>query len=284
MSGVLSKARGAASAVRLATTGRGVAPGGVVFAYHDVGVDPTNTTDYYVTPELMRRQVAAAQSWGIRFIDLADFSQRAIDGAELDGLAAVVFDDSLVGVHHYAMPVLLDLGVPATVFTVSAALGTDPAWWPGAARVMTRAEALEMAAAGFRLSSHTRSHASLPHITPARLTDEVVGARAELEDLTQAPVELFAYPFGHYDQRVVDEVQAAGYSCAYSFLNGRVTPGLDLYRLPRLNMWSEQGRLRLAYHLARSAASWPDHQLPRFYGNKGEPAAGSVGGPGDQSP
>ncbi|MDT7550655.1 MAG: hypothetical protein QOE84_3049 [Actinomycetota bacterium] len=268
--GIVSRAAGAARAAGLAATGSGRFRGGVVFAYHDIGNDPANTTDYYVSSALMRRQLQDALRWGLRFIDLADFSERAIAGSSLDGLAAVVFDDSLVGVHHHAMPVLLELGVPATVFTVSAALGRDPAWWPGAARVMTRAEAEEMAAAGFRLASHTRSHASLPHIPPAQLTDELVGARAELEDITGAAVDVFAYPFGHYDERVVDEVRAAGYRCAYTFLNGRVTEGLDLFRLPRLNMW-DQGRLRLAYHLARSASSWPNHQLPEFYGNKGIP-------------
>lgn len=267
---ILSRAAGAARALQLSAPGHGRFQGGVVFAYHDIGEDPANTTDYYMSADLMRRQLQNALSWGIRFVDLAEFSQRAIDGKDLDGLASVVFDDSLVGVHHHAMPVLLELRVPATVFTVSAALGTDPPWWPGAARVMTRAEADEMAAAGFRLASHTRSHASLPHIGPESLTDEVVGARSELEDLTQRSVDLFAYPFGHYDARVVDEVRAAGYRCAYTFLNGRITPGLDVFRLPRLNMW-RQRRFRLAYHLARSASSWPDHQLSEFYGNMGEP-------------
>lgn len=269
---IRSRAAGAARALQLSATGQGRFQGGIVCAYHDIGQDPANTTDYYVSPDLLRRQLQDALSWGIRFVDLAELSQRAIDGTDLDGLASVVFDDSLVGVHHHAMPVLLELQVPATVFTVSAALGTDPAWWPGAGRVMTRAEAQEMSAAGFRLASHTRSHASLPHIGPQSLTDEVVGARSELEDLTQSRVDLFAYPFGHYNERVVEEVKAAGYSCAYTFLNGRITPGLDIFRLPRLNMW-RQRRFRLAYHLARSASSWPEHQLVEVNGNRSESEA-----------
>ncbi len=172
-----------------------------------------------------------------------------------------MFDDSLVGVHHHAMPILLDLGLPATVFAVSDALGSSPSWWPGAGDVMTAAQLLEMAELGFGVASHTRSHPSLPTLGRSRLGDELGGSRRALEDLVSGPVDLFAYPYGHHDPTVRLAVAEAGYRAGYSFLNGRLTAGLDRYRLPRLNMWSGQGRARLAYHLARPPASWPDTQL-----------------------
>jgi peptidoglycan/xylan/chitin deacetylase (PgdA/CDA1 family) len=161
-----------------------------------------------------------------------------------------------------AMPVLLDLGLPATVFTVTDRLGQSPAWWSGAARVMTRAEVSEMAANGFRIESHTRTHASLVEVRGAALDDEVAGAKAEVEDLTGTASEIIAYPYGHYDEPVVDAVTEAGYVAGYSFLNGRITSGLDRYRLPRLNMTPDQTRGRLAYHLARPPSSWPETQWP----------------------
>jgi peptidoglycan/xylan/chitin deacetylase (PgdA/CDA1 family) len=251
---------GAVGALRLLGGGKVRVPGAIVFAYHDVGDDPSNTTDYFVSPATLRAQLSWALEWGLRFVDLSVLTSAAQRGAELDGLAAIVFDDSLVGVHHHAMPVLVDLGLPATVFTVSGALGTSPPWWSGAARVMTRDEILELTAAGFRIQSHTRTHPSLPLLDDWAASREIVDSRAELEDLVRAPVDLFAYPFGHYDRRARAVVAEAGYQAGYSFLNGRITPGLDMYRLPRLNMWAGQTRLRLAYHLARPASSWPDHQ------------------------
>jgi peptidoglycan/xylan/chitin deacetylase (PgdA/CDA1 family) len=232
----------------------------VILAYHDVGDDPRNDTDCYVSPKRLRMHLTSSLRWGLRFVDLAELVSSATEGADLDGLGAVVFDDSLVGVHHHAMPILLELGLPATVFTVSGALGRTPPWWEGAARVMTRAELEEMAAAGFRISSHSRTHPSLPTVPPDRLEDELTGSRHELEDLIGTDVDLFAYPFGHYDPGVVRGVAEAGYRAAFSFLNGRVVPGLERFRLPRMTMW-KQSRPRLAYHLARPAGSWPDNQL-----------------------
>jgi peptidoglycan/xylan/chitin deacetylase (PgdA/CDA1 family) len=235
--------------------------GAIVFAYHDVGDDSDNGTDYYVSTERFRSQLVWAMEWGLQFVDLNVLSEALTRGENVDHLAAIAFDDSLVGVHHHAMPILLELGLPATVFTVSAALGKQPPWWEGAARVMTRAELLEMVAAGFSIASHTRTHPSLPRLDSISSRREIQDSRLELEDLIGASVDLFAYPFGHYDPEVRASVVETGYRAAYSFLNGRIDIGLDPYRLPRLNMWQGQDRKRLAYHLARPGHSWPAHQL-----------------------
>lgn len=257
---------GAASGVSALGGRRIRADGAIVMTYHDIGVDPTNTTDYYISPDQMRDQLVWAQQWGMHFVDLLDLSEAVAEGRLVDGWVAVCFDDSLAGVHHHAMPILMDLGIPATVFTVSAALGSDPPWWPGAARVMTPAEVVEWSDAGLRVASHTRSHASLTDISDTQVRDEINGSRRELEDLIQESVTLFAYPYGHFDPRAREVAAETGYRCAYSFLNGRITPYTDLFRLPRLNMYRGQKRTRLAYHLARPPTSWPDHQLERCLG------------------
>ena len=43
----------------------------------------------------------------------------ALKGGDTDPLGAIVFDDGLVGVHHHALPVVADLGLPATIFAVT---------------------------------------------------------------------------------------------------------------------------------------------------------------------
>ena len=267
MSRLAGQVAGALDAARLLTGGRLRARGAIVLAYHDIGDDPAVATDYYVSTAQFREQLRLAKQWGLRLVPLAELTDAAITGNSLDGLGAVVFDDSLVGVHHNAMEVLLEEGVPATIFTVAAELGSSPPWWEGAARLMTEAEVREMADAGFTVSSHTLTHASLPSLTQHDLRAEVSDSRRMLEDLVGTQVDLFAYPYGHYDRRVREAVVDAGYRAGYSFLNGRVTAGLDRFRLPRLNMWSGQGRLRLAYHLARPEHSWPQTQLETVTGD-----------------
>ena len=252
----------AAAAGRLAS-GRAARGGAVVLAYHDVVADSQGATGLEVTATALRRHLTVVRRMGFRLVGLDEISDRVVRGADLDGLAAVAFDDALAGVARHALPVLVDLEVPATLMTVSTGWGRRPAWWPGAAPTMTRAELAEAVAHGVGLAAHTRTHPSLASLDAARLSDEVSGCRAELEDLTGRAVTQFAYPFGHHDPAVRAAVAEAGYAAAYTFLNGRITVGDDAHRLPRLTMGAHHDRARLAYHLARPAASWPDHQQDR---------------------
>jgi peptidoglycan/xylan/chitin deacetylase (PgdA/CDA1 family) len=234
--------------------------GAIVLAYHDIGDDPHNTTAYYVSPSRLRQHLRSAIQWGLRFVDLAELTTAVVSGHDTDGLGAIVFDDSLVGVHHHALPLLVELGLPATIFTVSDALGSTPPWWDGAARVMTPAEVEEAASAGLRVASHTRTHRSLLALDADGVHDELSGSKSRLEDMVGSEIDLFAYPYGHHDLRVREAVARTGYRAGFTFLNGRVTAALDPLRMPRLGMWQGQTTLRLAYHLARSPRSWPDSQ------------------------
>src|SRR5207244_8407683 len=51
-------------------------------------------------------------------------------GRSLRGLATLTFDDGYAGVFGYARPLLLELGIPATVFVVAGAPDAcDAFWW-----------------------------------------------------------------------------------------------------------------------------------------------------------
>lgn len=238
--------------------------GGVVLAYHDVTAahDPE---PWGVTVRQLHQHLRLVRRLGFRFVTLADLSARAARGERLDGLAAVAFDDALAGVSRHALAVLAQEAVPATLMVVSTGWGQEPAWWPGVARTMTRHEVLDAVAAApedapVHVAGHTRTHASLPTLGAEELREEVAGSRSDLEDLLGRSVDLFAYPFGHHDRAVRDAVAEAGFRAAFTFLNGRITGPEEPLRLPRLTMGGHHSSARLAYHLARPARSWPDHQ------------------------
>jgi peptidoglycan/xylan/chitin deacetylase (PgdA/CDA1 family) len=234
--------------------------GAVVLAYHDVDV---RATGYTVTPAALEAHVAALRRSGFEIVPLERIVAALAAGQPVDRLAALTFDDALVGVHEHAVPLLARLGVRATVFAVARELGRPPAFWPEARRTMTEAELEDAMDAGMTVGSHTLTHASLVGLSGPVLADELGRSRAELEDLLGVTVDVLAYPFGHHDPRVRDAAAAAGYRCGFTFLNGRVIPRLDRFRLPRLTMGSHHGRLRFAYHLARPPDAWPDTQLDR---------------------
>ena len=256
----VGRAVGAAAGAQLLCGGTTHAKGAIVFAYHDVGDNPGGL-EYFVTPSQLKDQLASAQRWGFEFVDLGELRAALVRGDDVSGLAAVSFDDALLGVHRHALEVLSDLRIEATVFVVADSIGQDPWWWHGASRVLTDEELREVTAAGHRIGSHTCTHASLPNVDAPQLERELAGSRASLEDRFGQRIDLLAYPSGHHDARVREQAHAAGYRAAFTFLNGRVTARLDMFELPRLTMSGQQGRGRLAYQLARPAWSWPDHQV-----------------------
>lgn len=254
------RASGWMAAARLMWGDAPTQEGGLVLAYHDVGPIGSGFTARSVSPARLREQVVAARAWNLRFVTLSALVDTIGDGGDARGMVALTFDDALVGVHRHALPLLAELGLPATVFAVSQAFGGPPRWWPGSADVMSVGQLSELAAAGWTVGSHSRTHSSLVGVAPRALSAEIRGSREDLEDLLQSPVDLLAYPYGHHDPAVRRAVASAGYRAAFTFLNGRVSPSLDFHRLPRLNMHQGLLGLRFARQVARPPTAWPDTQ------------------------
>ena len=251
-------------AVRVAA-GRPVrGTGAVVLAYHDIRLTPGG---YHVTPAQLAQHIGLVRSAGLRLVPVAALVDALAAGDDVRDLAAVTFDDALLGVAELALPVLRRLDVPATVFAVAERLGCEPDWTTGERRTLSADELRDLVGApGIALGSHTATHRSLPSLDDDELLAELAGARATLVGLIGPPVDLLAYPFGHHDDRVRQAARAAGYRAGFTFLNGRVIAGQDAFRLPRLTMGTHHSRARWAHHLGRPADSWPDTQLPAVRG------------------
>ena len=259
MGELVRKGRGIPSAAAaqlgrdLPTTGRGAA----VLCYHDIGIDPANRTDYYVSPELFASHLTWIRDLGFTIVPLAEIVDRLYQGRDLDGLVAITFDDGLLGVQEYAAPLLTAAGAPATVFVVTDVLGIDPPFWTGAPRTLAADELGELIADGLiTLGSHTKTHASLPDVDPADRSVELTQSREALEALTGRSVDLLAYPSGHHDAATDHATAAAGYQAGFTFSFGRVTPRTDPYAIPRFCIGPEHQRFRLARQLARPPAAW----------------------------
>lgn len=184
------------------------------------------------------------------------FSRAVLDPPS--GKAMVVtFDDAFRSVLELGLPVLERLGVPATVFAVTAfADGGRPlAWagidqWPGGPHEdelasMSWQDLRGLEARGWEVGSHTRTHPRLTSLTDAQLVAELDGARADCAAALGHECDAIAYPYGDVDARVVKAAQAAGYR-AGAALPSRVHRGHPL-EWPRAGIyWNDDlGRFRL---------------------------------------
>lgn len=107
--------------------------------------------------------------------------------------------------------------------------------------MMRSAEVRALHAAGMEVGAHTQNHPILTSLAPAAAEDEIVRGRAELEAMTGARVDVFAYPNGQpgvdYDRTHVELVRRLGFRGAVTTAPGVARVGDDPYQLPRFTPW-----------------------------------------------
>ena len=149
----------------------------------------------------------------------------ALDGrATIPEQAVVItFDDGWEDQYKHAFPILRQLGMTATFFVYSTAIGVDGA-------SMTWEQVRELQAGGMTIGCHSRTH---PMLTAAgvNLHAEVETSREDIERNLGTRPDLFAYPYGEWDARVADAVRAAGYRAARAFPGGAWNTAKDLFAL-----------------------------------------------------
>jgi peptidoglycan/xylan/chitin deacetylase (PgdA/CDA1 family) len=181
--------------------------------------------------------------------------------------ALITFDDGFAD-NLAAVEELSRRGMSATWFVVTRDLGGESRW--GDVQVSGRpmlsvARLREMAAAGMEIGAHTRTHARLPETDPSRLDDEIGGSRNDLEQALGSPVRSFAYPYGLYNDPVVDAVRRAGYRVACTTRSGWGLVGNDLLRVRRVAVFAADTLSGFARKLAfaDNEVDWP--KVGRYY-------------------
>lgn len=170
------------------------------------------------------------------------------------------FDDACVGVHRHALPILMRLGLRATVYVVSGAIGGVSHWDPGGRlgqrKLMDIHQLREWLAAGQRIGAHTHTHPALVGLPADRLRSETTDSRRRLEDLLGIPVEDFAYPYGSVDAAAREAVSAAGFRTAVTLKGGCASLGDDPLLLPRVCPVVHLRSLATVVRLLLPSAGW----------------------------
>jgi peptidoglycan/xylan/chitin deacetylase (PgdA/CDA1 family) len=144
-------------------------------------------------------------------------------------------------------------------FAQREALADDIARGAGAALprdlMMTSAQVRALSQAGMQIGAHTHGHPILAGLAAAEATREIAQSRDRLQDITQRPVRLFAYPNGRpgtdYSPENVAQVRAQGFAAACTTAHGAAGPGSDVFQLPRFTPW-DRAPWKFGARLARN--------------------------------
>ena len=212
-----------------------------MLTYHAISSPPRGTTyrGIFYESRNFARQLAELRAAGFKSTPPSGAIEKIVGGdGNPDRKITLTFDDGYRSVVEAALPVLKETGFSATVFLVADRLGGSNDWDACEGVVSTSlmdvAQVREWIAAGNRIGSHTLSHPHLQRIPLTRAREEIQSSKRKLEDLFGTAVEDFCYPYGHYNEAVVELVREAGYltACTTRFgLNQSTSPALELNRL-----------------------------------------------------
>jgi peptidoglycan/xylan/chitin deacetylase (PgdA/CDA1 family) len=194
----------------------------------------------FTPPRRFARQMAFLKQRGFVFYTASGLIEHFLEHDRFpENGITVTLDDGWLDNYTNAFPVLQELGIVATVFIVPSCLGQRStkaiAAGEGDREHLSRAQVLEMSAAGIEFGSHSLNHRLLRELTDQEIVIEVQEAKQQIEELTQQECKTFAYPAGYYTKQAQQIIRDAGHIAAFSTTYGPVDR-LDLFALNRIEI------------------------------------------------
>jgi peptidoglycan/xylan/chitin deacetylase (PgdA/CDA1 family) len=239
----------------------------MVLCYH--AVSPDWDSSLAVRPDAFERQIAHLLSHGWKATTFTEATLAPPSPRTL----AITFDDGFASVKRYALPILAELGAPATMFAPTAFMDDAPVLkWPGIENWLDTPAKDELtpmrwddlgglAEAGWEIGSHTCSHPRLTQLDDDALEPELRASRELCAQRLGRACTSIAYPYGNVNDRVASMSARVGYS-AGGALSGNLRP-LGALRQPRVGIYhvDEWPRFRVkmlrSMRRARAMRLWP---------------------------
>ncbi len=240
--------------------------------YHRVAVDPGDRR-YTEHPDDFAAQMRFLAERRYSVVSL-DAVLDAADGATPlpPSPVAITFDDGFRETFEHARPVLKRFGYTATFFLVTGLTGQTNAWMQRegyrSAPLLDWAQASALIREGFAIGSHTVSHPRLDATDPTTAEWEIRDSKRALEDRLGISVRFFAYPYGRFNRRVRDLVEAAGYAAAGSTQSGFNGPTTDRFALRRLDVFGSTSLKAFERNLLFGENEMTSGRLLRYYATR----------------
>jgi peptidoglycan/xylan/chitin deacetylase (PgdA/CDA1 family) len=186
-----------------------------ILAFHDTDTKfHLGLNNYH--PVRLKKLLSNLKASGYRLTSLGEYLRQS-DEKNLVGLS---FDDGFESFYRFALPLLMDLEMSATVFIpfdfVGRTAGWDYTYFLKAVSHMSREQIIEAANHGIEIGSHGCWHIDLSGAPERLVKIELERSKKGLEDMTGRRVRFISYPFGRFNAAVESLALEAGYDRGFS--------------------------------------------------------------------
>jgi len=219
----------------------GVDPSGYqlvpVLCYHNIG--PQAKGRLVIAAKTFEDQMRYLKTQGYHVISLKELLEFTALKRQLPQKTVVLtFDDGWKSFRQYAEPLLKELGFPATLFIYTDFLGARVA--------MSWEDLRELAAEGYDIEAHSKTHADMRRKPGESDADYSRRMEAELaqplvlfqKNLGRTPL-ILAYPYGSHDDQVERRTREVGYVAALDVRRQGNPSFAQLLAIHRSQIYSE---------------------------------------------
>jgi peptidoglycan/xylan/chitin deacetylase (PgdA/CDA1 family) len=201
-----------------------------VLTYHRVApLSAVGLTDLKVEPSTFIAELSALHDAGYHTISQAQLFDALYKGASLPAKPIIIsVDDGYVDDITRILPALMQQHMVGTFFVITGRM-TEPGF-------LSADQIRELDHSGMDVGDHTAHHVDLRLLTASELRVETVGSRHMLQSVLGHPIYYFAYPFGAYNDRVIQAVRDAGFTMAYSTMGGITESTASPFTMPRVHV------------------------------------------------
>lgn len=176
-----------------------------ILYYHAVNDKIEGIEELFVSPAEFEKQMAFLKKNNYTVITF----DRIKDIQSIENPVIITFDDGYEDNYTYAYPVLKKYGFQATIFMSSGFIDKS--------LYLSTAQIKEMSGL-INFQGHSIMHPYLTKLTNDEVHKELKESKALIEKITGKSIDVFSYPMGDYDKRIID-ITKKYYK--YAVINGR---------------------------------------------------------------
>jgi len=210
-----------------------------ILMYHSIQSMPKSTImrSLHVPPRRFWIQMWLLDMLGYKGLSMRELIPY-LKGEKIGKVVGITFDDGYKNNLINAAPILKKFNFSATCYLVSHRIGTSNSWDlnKGITQnpLMTQSEINEWLRLGLDIGAHSQTHPSLKELSELQSQNEIFNCKTELEKMFKVPIKDFCYPFGRFNESLVNMTKMAGYTTAVSMNRGRATIQSNMLTLPRI--------------------------------------------------
>lgn len=204
---------------------------------------------HYITVTEFRKQMNMIDRLGYTPILFSDYQLYKEGKLTLPSKPIIItFDDGYLDTLENAIPVLLDLNMRAVIFVMGNRKLKSARWDEvndfDICPLMSDEQIRTVQKMGFEIGAHSLNHQALTDLSERDIVFEVTRSKKAIEEVLQAPIQTFSYPYGSVDERVKKIVSDSGFLFACGVYSGSAKFSQSVLDFRRLAVNQNTSRLK----------------------------------------